>query len=754
MAQERARNTELGYDVESEEEDDYDILAGGDHRDHPDSESEPEADVRSKKRQKTQSKKKKKKQFRFSKKILFFHNLKYDRALFEHDACLKVLEVVDKAGAVYEMFIMVDGMKLTIRDSTKLVPNTPLASFQKTFQLHSSLHKKDFAEYKFYTEQNASDEFKCSTVDYISGKLFDENEVKNAQKRVKYLQDLDEFLISENMGTRESDGRVYFLPWLFYKHYLAYDVLVLAAGLQALQLEMFSISNNELDILHSMTLPSFSNKFMGWNGAFDDMYQLKLSLRNFQRRAVFGGRTFVNPEYEGKRCSGEFEYLDAISLYPSAIVFICQELGGFPTGAAKLLSPAQLNMDHLSTIASEYTVEIRIKAIRKKQMSGIPFISYKKADGSLDYVNEIPDGVDFLDCVVDKITLEDWVEFHGIDFDIMGGIYWEGPKNQKFGEIMQRLHVERKKCKDAGQTSKANLLKLTSNAAYGKTIQKPQNSQKKMIPVKKDKGKEEGYQLALVNDFATLESFRFVGPQDAPHQVELTLSALDVSFSLAQVGSKILAASKRLMNRLFNLCSDMKAPIYYTDTDSFLVERADVPRVAAAFQVKYGRALLGCELGQFHSDFTFKKDGKAVDPSYVHSTMFWPMGKKLYCHRLQANLPDGTVLHSIQYKAKECTEQGIVAKARSYNEEDADEGMMALYQDLSEGKDIEVVLNPRCGKPRFEYDKDHRVSTHGKFFTRTIRSRAAQLRVASEKKTAAASSVTVEEIEAALAPRF
>ena len=81
------------------------------------------------------------------------------------------------------MLILVNETQLTIRDSTKLVPNTPLASFQKTFQLDASLQKKDFAEYKFYTEQNAFDEFKCSTVDYISGKLFDENETKNAQKR-------------------------------------------------------------------------------------------------------------------------------------------------------------------------------------------------------------------------------------------------------------------------------------------------------------------------------------------------------------------------------------------------------------------------------------------------------------------------------------------------------------------------------------------------------------------------------------------
>ena len=74
LAQEEARNSELGNDddaTESEKEDDYDILAGGDH---PETESESEADARPKKRQKTQSKKKK--GFHFTKKILFFHNLK------------------------------------------------------------------------------------------------------------------------------------------------------------------------------------------------------------------------------------------------------------------------------------------------------------------------------------------------------------------------------------------------------------------------------------------------------------------------------------------------------------------------------------------------------------------------------------------------------------------------------------------------------------------------------------------------------
>ncbi len=76
LAQERARNTELGYVVESEEEEEEEEEEEGDQRGHPEPDSESEADARPKKRRKTQSKKKKKKQFRFTKKILFFHNLK------------------------------------------------------------------------------------------------------------------------------------------------------------------------------------------------------------------------------------------------------------------------------------------------------------------------------------------------------------------------------------------------------------------------------------------------------------------------------------------------------------------------------------------------------------------------------------------------------------------------------------------------------------------------------------------------------
>jgi hypothetical protein len=196
--------------------------------------------------------------------------------------------------------------------------------------------------------------------------------------------------------------------------------------------------------------------------------------------------------------------------------------------------------------------------------------------------------------------------------------------------------------------------------------------------------------LALYNNLHLIKSFRFVGE----HQIEATRYKMDQSFTLCHVGSKVLAASKRLMNRLFNLASEMGLNLYYTDTDSFVCDHGVIPTLAAAFAVRYGFPLLGTEMMKFHSDFTFKlPNGKALDPERVYSTEFWPMGKKLYCHALEGETEDGEIVHDIQFKCKGATHEGLVFKAREYGN-DEKEGVLGLYMNLSMGEDIEVPLNP------------------------------------------------------------
>ena len=670
-------------------------------------------------------------------KVVYFHNLKYDRTLFEKDPNVRIVGVCDKDNAVYSIKVRFMGCHFQIRDSYKLIPE-PLRKFASAYSLPASLQKKEFSVYTFFAPENARADFTCSPRQYVSSRVFDGDGEKDDAMRQDYLDKLTLHLQTLRdtpivcSGACCADGK--FHPWLLYQDYLKYDVLVLAAGLLTFRREMLHITDNELDPLQSLTLASFANRYMGHNGSFDGMYELSGELRAYQGQAVAGGRVFVSPSAEGKHLHGKFAYLDAVSLYPSAILYVCEKLGGYPTGPCEMLSPEQLNYDFLRTQTTEFTVTIEITAIGKKQRD-IPFIKVQLKD-SIDYVNELPDGKP-IKVTVDRVTLEDWIEFHQITFTVLQGMYWSGPRNTTFGTIQRKIFDGRLASKAAGEVARAGIYKLIGNSAYGKTIQKTAPTDKLMIECISDRERdreqtETNYHLTLHNNLHLIKSFRFVGD----HQIEATRYKVDDSFTLAHIGSQVLAASKRLMNRVFNLASDMGLNLYYTDTDSFVCDHGAVPRLAAAFAVRYGFPLLGKDMMQFHSDFTFKlPNGKTLDAERVYSTNFWPIGKKLYCHELEGETEEGETVKSIQFKCKGCTHEGLLYKAREYGPTE-NEGVFGLYMNLSMGESIEVPLNPP-GATRFVYDKDNRVSTHGKIFYRSIRSKAAQARVKAERKAAA-----------------
>jgi hypothetical protein len=340
-------------------------------------------------------------------KVVYFHNLKYDRTLFEKDPNVRILDVVDKDNAVYSMKIRFMGCHFQVRDSYKLIPEA-LKNFPSAYNLPASLTKKEFSVYTFFAPENARADFTCSPRQYVSSRVFDGDREKDDAMRQDYIGKLTLHLQTLRdtpivcSGSCCADGK--FHPWLLYRDYLKYDVLVLAAGLLTFRREMLHITDNELDPLQSLTLASFANRYMGHNGSFDGMYELSGELRAYQGQAVAGGRVYVSPRAEGKHLQGRFAYLDAVSLYPSAILYVCEKLGGYPTGPCEMLSPEQLNYDFLRTQTTEFTVTIEITAIGKKQRD-IPFIKMQLKD-SIDYVNELPDGKS-IKATVDRVTLED-----------------------------------------------------------------------------------------------------------------------------------------------------------------------------------------------------------------------------------------------------------------------------------------------------------------------------------------------------------
>ena len=654
----------------------------------------------------------------FTKKVVFFHNLKYDITLFEADPSIQINSVCEKGGSLYAVNLRFSGMFISIRDSLKMI-TVGISKFPSAFQLPAELKKQDeFIIYEFFTEDNSEEDFHCTLPDYIGDHCFDGDSQKNAVKKAKFISGLETFLRSEHwLDTEEK-----FSPWKLYQFYLRYDVLVLAGGLHRFNENFKLITEDKLQVLHSLTISSFANRYMGFHGCFTDANEMSLSTRNFQSKAVYGGRVYCTPEFEGRENQGDFDYFDACSLYPTAIKFVCDAKEGFPTGPCQLLREEELNYDFLLRETTEYTVEIHITEIRKKQLS-IPFIAHRQKNKSINYLNDLPaDGSEVI-VTVDRQTLEDYIEFHQIQFEILRGVYWSGSKNPRWGAVIENLYQERLKCKAAGHGVRADNLKLIMNSAYGKTIMRTTPTEKVFIPLYrmcKGKKNEKPWRLTIFNQLHLTKSFRFVGES----QIELVRFRKDISYTLSKYGSMILAASKHIMNRVFNLMSDMKLPIYYTDTDSFVIDRASRLLIADAFRVRYGQELIGNQLGQMHSDFSFKHEGKSVSPELVHSTHFFPMAKKLYLHCLVATMSDGQVHHSIQFKSKGCTQSGLLYKSREYGE--GDEGVVGLYRALSLGHTVEVPLNPP-GNVRFVYDKDNRVTTdRDKIFYRNIKSEAAQ----------------------------
>ena len=189
---------------------------------------------------------------------------------------------------------------------------------------------------------------------------------------------------------------------------------------------------------------------------------------------------------------------------------------------------------------------------------------------------------------------------------------------------------------------------------------------------------------------------------------------ISTHFNRQHVACEILSMSKNIMNEVVCTAEEIGATVHYTDTDSMHLPAHKIPELANAFRSRYGRALIGQCLGQFHSDFEFgnsyhivdgelKRVGKtvkAVGEVVAIESVF--LGKKSYIDKLQDE--EGNKAYHIRLKG--IPTKCILAKA------DAEYGgdVMAMYKDLYQGRGVEFDLTSG-GNVCFKYDKNHTVRT-------------------------------------------
>ena len=611
--------------------------------------------------------------------IVYFHNLKYD-----YNVILPYLYLTsapcEKDGMIYSVKILgYQNQLIELRDSYKLA-TFALSKFQQTFGLSEDLRKQEAIAYDYYNLNNL-DKTNISIDHY-------ETFFKTDEEKKKFRE-----ILKKDEYTLEVFEEGFFNPIEYYKYYLRYDCEVLKRGIHKFKETIDKLTKNKLNIHNFLTISSLTYAYMGLNGAFDNMYQVSGCLRDFLSKAVMGGRVDVNEVYKKKLIETKTADYDGVSMYPSAIKRASEERG-FPIGKCKRLN----TKDFKEIKKYNYSIlKIKINKINKFQQ--MPMVCYKNKDGIMEYINQIENPII---SYVDIITLEDWIEFCDIEYEILDGVYYDEGVNRKFGELVENLFKERLKYKSEKNEAMQQILKLMMNSAYGKTIMKKSYTSKKII-IKKN---EDNY---IYNNFNTI---RTIEKLNRAKQKIIEEDSIDTSYNLSQVGVMVLSYSKRIMNEVFNIANNNKIPIYYTDTDSMHLPFNKVSKLERKFKEFYKRNLNGKNLCEFHIDFNLEG---ATGEIYASKSLF--LGKKCYIDILEGKNEKGELIKGNHIRMKGVNFQGLQHRCNETFKGD----FLKMYKYLAKGNEVNFILNPEGYKPSFDFKHNKVCTINTGEFIRTVK---------------------------------
>lgn len=609
----------------------------------------------------------------------YFHNLKYDLAIFEEFVNIK--EKLNKESTTYQMKARHYGIDIIFKDSYKLVP-LGLGKFQKTFELE--IGKKDAIAYSYYNPSNINKRIKLT--EYMEQLPYDEHKTF-----------MEEVVKCDSYRERDQT----FNPYTYYKTYLELDCLTLKAGLEKFNKIMLDITNGGLSVYDKLTISSLAHEHTTKNGAYMGIYRMTGNLRKFVSKALTGGRVFANPKYLRQLLIRDMIALDACSLYPSACERLCREYG-LPMGPAQRL----INFNDWNNY--NYAI-LKIKILKVNIKLNIPLITTKNKQGNLQYLNEAPEEPLYLD----TITLKEYIKYHDIEYEILDGVYWNSGYNKGLGDIIKHLYDKRLKAKAKGKYTYdeqgnerrpniplSNTIKLILNSIYGKNIIKPSKYATKIYNEvkwkKDDKGKFQSSIKPIDNYIASnlykIEDYFEI--RKGLYQIRELKP--DESFNQAHIGAFILSMSKVIMNEVFHICEQNNIDITYQDTDSLHMEARHLELLDRKFKELYKRPLQGEQTGQFNSDFSLpghdKKYGLVVSERSI------VIAKKIYWDLLRGRNSKGEIIYKDHIKLKGITKEGIDEAVNRYGGYErignGKNGVDHLFEALARGDKVYFILNP------------------------------------------------------------
>lgn len=571
-------------------------------------------------------------------------------------------------------------IKINFQDSYNLI-SKPLRDFGDMFQLDC---KKEILPYDLYTTKN------------ISKKYVDITECLSFVKE----EDKEEYLKNAKDWACISGDMIDIIGYS--KKYCEMDCKVLQSGYN--KFRQWIIQVCKLDIINYCSIASLSMDYLILEGCFDDCFKLSGRPREFIQKSVVGGRTMCRDNKKWK-VEGKITDMDCTSLYSSAM----ERMDGFLKGMPKVIEKENLNVDWLlghypqpkNTKSSPNGFFVKVMAKNNAEKHGFPLLSNTEEDGIRNFSNETKGNIYHLD----KTSLEDAMIFQKLDFDIICGYYYDNGHNNKINSVIRHLfntRVEAKKAENPIQ----EIYKLLMNASYGKALLKPIETDITIVSNNK------------FNDYLS-KKYNYIREITDLQKCKIVkeTKVIDEHFNNCYAGVEVLSMSKRIMNEVMCLAENHKLPIYYQDTDSMHMNYNDMEKLEIEFRNKYGRELIGKDMGQFHPDFSLKdKNGDKCKDIIATKSIF--LGKKSYVDILEGKDKNGKIITGIHTRMKGINTEGIIdyGEQKKCSTEDIYERLYeknTLWNEINNGK-FDLLASGK--KVKFMYNKDMSVASCSSFY--------------------------------------
>jgi hypothetical protein len=556
---------------------------------------------------------------------IYFHNLRYD-VNFLYDAGLKMMNTIEDNSHLYQLqgvFLADVSYKISIRDTCSYLP-CKLAEFPKMFGGRNGEKWTGFP-YDLFTK---------TTLSSIRSPIetFTAAELERVPERYK------------TKGWVEM--------YRFAVDYCSQGVRVLQEGFD--RFRQIALETMGIDVDGPMTAASYSVAYLEKEGALNGVETLDGTVRAYVQESVVVGRVCVRGNepihYVADKEDRDTHLveIDAVSLYPSAMVSI----PGLPTGHPTRFEGAPPDLD--DSDGKFYVATVRLRSIaRELHMSTL---SAKGVDGVRNWGKGCVKAGDVL--ILNRIQIDSARRHQGAVFEFVGGLRWSKGYNTKISGTLKNIFEWRLRLK-AERNPLENTVKLMMNTICGKFGQPPLDEKIRWIYA--DENKALSVAANAGTDFVYLES-----ANRGRTFWKLKYTTPDFKHSnRAHCASLILAQSK---SNMYQVTTPLDDDILHTDTGSFIVPRGALSKLNRP-------DLIGERMGQFHTELAWSGDeGKGGEVTANEARI---LAKNTYVLQLENPLVPGS--HQFIFRAENIPNAAIIAMCHK-------KGItpLALYKEICE----------------------------------------------------------------------